>query len=326
MLWFPVKVPVTILVKYRRLIGYKEMLQNHTNLSDSSVAAGGYFAGWWAVKTWKLLVRPCCLEFGKTMLFVNGEITWNLVIFLTGIRSISRKGNWTFFFDSLETRCSLSGPCTSPHHLSSCVRISTGLQLLQSFEFSRGLNVANLTDEYVRRFPCFSSRTSGNTRLMCKNRAIRGLEHSDNPLMPVVRSHVLVPEGLPGPSRPVAGRGTWLRSAPCSPLLSRRVGRGWAQGRKDTVGHVCSVSVPGAVVLLFLKVTDSFCGSELWSVLCEHKLCGSVILKMVIATMLGCENIPYVTRYLYINRVFHLRSIYCYILLSLPWAFKTEMF
>lgn len=61
----------------------------------------------------------------------------------------------------------------------------------------------------------------------------------------------------------------------------------------------------------------------------EYKLCGSVILRMIIATMLGCENIPSVAHTTFmkcINRVFHLLSIYCYILLSLPWAFKTEMF
>lgn len=274
-------------------------------------------------------MRPCCLEFGKTKLSVNGEITWNLVIFLIGICSISRKWKWTFF-DSLEAPCSLSGPHTT-HHLYSCVCISTGLQLLCGFEFSRGLNMANVTDEYVERFPCLSSRTCRNTSLMCKNRAIGGLQHSEDPLMPVVGSHVLVPEGLPGPSCPVAGREPWLCPAPCSlcsatgwdPVL-QRAGRTWW-----VVGHVCSVWVPGAVVLLFLKVADSFCGSELWAVLREHKLCGSVVLKMVITTMLGCENIPYVTHATfikYINRVFHLRSIYCYILLSLPWAFKTEMF
>lgn len=72
--------------------------------------------------------------------------------------------------------------------------------------------MANVTDEYVERFPCFSSRTCGNTSPMCKNRAIGGLQHSEDPLMPVVRSRVLVPEGLPGPS---CGREGAL-AVPCS--------------------------------------------------------------------------------------------------------------
>ena len=54
MLRLPVLNSVTVLVKYLRLIGYKKMLQNHTNLSDLNVAAsdgGGYHAGSGAVET-----------------------------------------------------------------------------------------------------------------------------------------------------------------------------------------------------------------------------------------------------------------------------------
>lgn len=61
----------------------------------------------------------------------------------------------------------------------------------------------------------------------------------------------------------------------------------------------------------------------------EYKLCGSAALRTVIATVLGCENlssVTFTTVIKYINRVFHLLSIYCNVLLSLPWVFKTEMF
>jgi len=45
MLWLPALNSVTVLVKYLRLLRYKKMLQNQTNLSNLNVAvshSGGY--------------------------------------------------------------------------------------------------------------------------------------------------------------------------------------------------------------------------------------------------------------------------------------------
>lgn len=133
MLWLPVLNSVTVLVKYRRLTRYKKMLQTHTNLPDLNVAAsdgGGYHAGSRAVETFKQVVRPHCLEFGKNTLLVSSRITWrkcwwNLLIFPTGICSVSRKRQWDLFGKVWKQQL-LSGPLRRADRLHRWVCISTG--------------------------------------------------------------------------------------------------------------------------------------------------------------------------------------------------------
>lgn len=95
----------------------------------------------WALKQ---VVMPCGLDFSETLLFVNGRITWSLVI-LTGIGSISRKGNGTLFgkFGSTLFKWSLykSGPP---------VPMSVDLYMLAAiekyFRILRRLNMVNFNE------------------------------------------------------------------------------------------------------------------------------------------------------------------------------------